>query len=315
MNGASAIASTRAGGCRRESSSPVAASPLVILKFGGTAVGTPARIRRAARRVREQARSGARVVVVVSATGNATDRIARWLQAVAPEDVEGAGREFDRALATGEDLSAALLAAALLALGVPAVSVRGGEAGIEAGGPFGGGEIRRLSGDRLRSLLADGIVPVVSGFQAIRSDGETVTLGRGGSDTTAVYLAGALGASDCHIITDVDGVYDRDPRLDPTARHLSHLPYESLISLAEGGAQVVHPAAARHAATFGTPLHVYSFRAPRVPARVTRVGPAAEHAESGATPFYFCAANVAAIVGCLRLLSKRQTVLWKRTRP
>lgn len=286
MSRASAtIVSTDSDGCIREPSTPaaVAEGPLLVLKFGGTAVGTPARIRRAAKRVRKQLRSGARVVVVVSATGDTTDRIVRWLNAVAPESGSLAAREIDRALATGEDLSAALLASALLALGVRAVSLRGGEAGLEAAGAFGAGEIRELQDGRLRSLLDEGVVPVVSGFQAVGPDGETVTLGRGGSDTTAAYLAGALGASACHIVTDVDGVYDRDPRLDPSARHLASLPYDALISLAEGGAQVVHPAAAVHARRSGTPLHVYSFRAPPVPVRSSHVGPATERVVSSST--------------------------------
>lgn len=259
-----------AGAC----DSMAAVRPTVVLKFGGSAVGTPGRLRRAAKRVRGHVRAGARVVVVVSATGDSTDRIARWCRAVAPACGARGSREMDRALATGEDFSAALLAAALLDLGVEAVSLRGGEAGLEASGSAGAGEIQHLRGERLRSLLEQGVVPVVAGFQALRPDGETITLGRGGSDTTAAYLAGALGAAACHIITDVDGVYDRDPQLDPSARHLPSVPYETLIRLAEAGAQVVHPAAAGHARRFETPLHVYSFRAPLEPERATYVGPA-----------------------------------------
>ncbi|HET9986065.1 MAG TPA: hypothetical protein VFQ38_20865 [Longimicrobiales bacterium] len=242
----------------------VGAGELVVLKFGGTSVGNPRRIRRAAKRVRRHVRRGERVVVVVSAAGQSTDRILRWHRAVAPAAAPGSAvaRELDRALATGEDLSAALLASALLALGVPAISVRGGEAGIEGVGPFGGGTIRRLAGGRLRELLERGVVPVVSGFQAALPDGETVTLGRGGSDTSAVFLAGALGAAGCHIVTDVDAVYDRDPRLHPDARRIDRISHEALVDLTEGGAQVVHPAAARFAGAFGTPLLVYSYAAP-----------------------------------------------------
>lgn len=244
-------------------SGEVAAGELVVLKFGGTSVGNPRRIRRAAQRVRRQVQRGARVVVVVSAAGQSTDRILRWHRAVAPAAEGGpVGRELDRALATGEDLSAALLASALLALGIPALSVRGGEAGIEAVGPFGGGTIRRLANRRLHELLERGVVPVVSGFQGALADGETVTLGRGGSDTTAVFLAGALGAAACHIITDVDAVYDRDPRLHADARRIERISHEALIELTEGGAQVVHPAAARFAGAFGTPLLIYSYAAP-----------------------------------------------------
>lgn len=236
---------------------------LVVLKFGGTSVGNPRRIRRAAKRVRRHVRRGERIVVVVSAAGQSTDRILRWHRAVAPKAAAGSlvARELDRALATGEDLSAALLASALLALGIPALSLRGGEAGIEAVGPFGGGTIRRLSGRRLGELLDRGVVPVVSGFQAVLPDGETVTLGRGGSDTSAVFLAGALRAAICHIVTDVDAVYDRDPRLHADARRIDHISHDALVDLTEGGAQVVHPAAARFAETFGTPLRVYSYAA------------------------------------------------------
>jgi aspartate kinase len=261
---------------------------VVVLKFGGTSLGSPGRVRRAARRIRAHRRRGWAVVAVVSAMGHATDRILRWAAEVAPGqpvapvggavddeaprgtgwEREGAafgrdlGRELDRALATGEDLSAALLALALTAIGVPARSLRGGEAGVWGGGAFGAGEIRRVDCGPIRRLLADGVVPVVSGFQAARDDGETVTLGRGGSDTSAVAIAAALGAARCDIVTDVDAVYDRDPRLDPAARRFESLDYASLVALAEGGAQVVHPAAARLAARYGVPLRVYAYRAP-----------------------------------------------------
>jgi aspartate kinase len=251
---------TRAVPGAQESGGPLGAGPALVLKFGGTSLGTPARVRAAARRVAAHVRRGRRVVVVVSAMGHGTDRIVRLLAAVSPRG-RPEGREADRALATGEDLSAALLAAALAGLGIDARSLRGGEAGVWADGGFCGGRIEDVDPFPLRSLLAAGVVPVVSGFQGVREDGETLTLGRGGSDTSAVAVAAALGA-ECHIITDVRAVYDRDPRLHADARPIEEIDPLALVILTEGGAQVVHPQAARLALAHRVPLRVYSFRAP-----------------------------------------------------
>jgi len=240
---------------------PTAAPPgsLVVIKFGGTSLGTAARIRTAARRVRTLVRTGVCPVVVVSAAGQATDRVLRRLEAVGGP---AAGRETDRALATGEDLSAALLAAALQGLGLPAVSLRGGEAGIDAEGEFGAGRPVALRPGPLRSLAAAGTVAVVSGFQGGRADGETVTLGRGGSDLTAVFLAARLGAAECLIVTDVDGVYSADPRRDATATWLPSLSHAALVELTGSGAVVVHAGAARLAAEARVPLRVLHHAAP-----------------------------------------------------
>jgi aspartate kinase len=236
-------------------------APLVV-KFGGTSLGTPARIRRAAERVAALARRGRRVVAVVSARGHTTDLILRDLERLGALASGAARRETDRVLATGEDLSAGLLAAALNALGVAARSLRGGEAGVRAEGDFGSGSIREVEPHRLRSLLDAGIVPVVSGFQGERADRETVTLGRGGSDTSAVAIAAALGSAPCDIVTDVDAVYDRDPRRDGAARAFAELTHEELLELTVAGAQVVHPEAARLAKRHAVPLRVYAFSAP-----------------------------------------------------
>lgn len=236
--------------------------PLLVLKFGGTAVGTPARVRRAARRIAAHRRTGAEVVAVVSAAGHATDRILGGLARVTGAEPTPPSRETDRALATGEDLSAALVAAALGALGVPARSFRGGEAGIVAEGPWGAGRLVRFDPAPLRRCLDDGIVPVVSGFQAEGLDGETRTLGRGASDLTAVFLAARLRASECHIVTDVDGVYDADPRRAAEARRHALMSHAALLSLAEGGAEIVHAGAAREALLAHVPLQVYSYAAP-----------------------------------------------------
>lgn len=229
-----------------------------VIKFGGTSLGNAARIVRAAARVRAHVARGREVVVVVSASGGATDRI---LARAASVSDWAAPREVDRALATGEDLAASLLAAALVAAGVPARSLRGGEAGVEVVGEYGAGSIRRVHDVPLRRLLERGIVPVVSGFQGRREDGETLTLGRGGSDTSAVAIAAALRAP-CDIVTDVEAVFDRDPRRDAAAVRHAQLTHAELLELAEAGARVVHPAAARLALENGVELRVYHFRAP-----------------------------------------------------
>jgi aspartate kinase len=244
----------------------------IVIKFGGTSIGTAARMRRAVRRVAAYAAQGHGVVAVVSATGHTTDRIVAWMEALGSIHLTADTlREADRAMATGEDLAASLFAAALWREGVRGVSLRGGEAGVIAEGPFGAGRIQEVRPGQLRALLAAGVVPVVAGFQGVRRDGETVTLGRGGSDTSAVAIAAALGAA-CHIVTDVDAVYARDPRLDAAAPAFPHLTHEALVELAEGGAQVVHAAAARLAQRMEVPMRVYSFRAPLRGLAGTRVG-------------------------------------------
>ncbi|HUF71141.1 MAG TPA: hypothetical protein VMM79_21005 [Longimicrobiales bacterium] len=236
----------------------------VVLKFGGTSLAGPARIRMAARRVEAHVRRGHRVVAVVSASGGTTDRILSCLTRCA---LPAAGtssawrREVDRALATGEDRAAAVVAAALRGRGVPAVSLRAGEAGVVGEGDFGEGCIAAVTTERLCGLLADGLVPVVAGYQAVRADGETVTLGRGGSDTSAVALAAALGAA-CHIVTDVVAIHDRDPHEFADARPIREMEHAQLLQLANAGARVVHPAAALLAASSGVTLRVYHYRSP-----------------------------------------------------
>ncbi len=168
---------------------------ILVIKFGGTSLGTPARIRLAARRIRAHLRRGRSPVVVASAMGHTTDRILRLMEACGGAT---GNRETDRALATGEALASALLAGVLRSRGVPSVSLSGGEAGFIGAGEFGAGRIARIDCGPIRRLLAAGQVPVIAGFQATRPDGETVTLGRGTSDLTAVALAAALGPVPCH---------------------------------------------------------------------------------------------------------------------
>jgi aspartate kinase len=248
-------------------------SGALVLKFGGTSLGTPRRRRSAALRVRAHLRRGAAPVVVVSAAGGATDIIIGRLAGLARGEVhEVASRETDRALATGEDLSAALFAFALAEIGVPAWSLRGGEAGISADGPFGAGRILGVDPGPVQRLLRQGVVPVISGFQASRPDGETVTLGRGGSDTSAVAIAAALGPADCHIITDVDAVYDRDPAESPDAVPFARLSHCELVDLTRVGATVIHPDAAELALARRVPLRVYHFRDRLAGGAGTRIG-------------------------------------------
>jgi aspartate kinase len=235
--------------------------PSRVVKFGGTSLGTVFRLRRAARRVEALQRAGERVVAVVSARGDTTDRLVALLGGVSRGGGAPHGRESDRALATGEDLAAALLAAALTSRGVPARSLRGGEAGVAVEGDHGAGEIHRVDAAALRALVADGLVPVVSGFQGARWDGETVTLARGGSDTSAVALAAAL-AVPCDIVTDVEGVHDRDPNRHRGTRLLPRLTHEELLALAASGAKVVSTEAARLAAERRVPLRVYRWDEP-----------------------------------------------------
>jgi aspartate kinase len=245
---------------------------LIVIKFGGTSLGTAVRMRRAARRVRAHVDAGDRVIVVVSAVGATTDGILARLEAVGGVNNS---REYDRALATGEDLSAALLAAALAGVGVAARSLRGGEAGIGARGEHGAARLESLDTTPIRALLAQDVVPVVAGFQAIRPDGETVTIGRSGSDASAVFLAGLLNADACHIVTDVAAICDSDPHTNPHARSLPQLSHGALRQLTESGSEVVQPAAALLAERFGTKLHVYHFRAPYHNPRGTVVAVAA----------------------------------------
>ena len=240
---------------------PRPTSPPLVLKFGGAALASPRRVRLAAHRIAAHVRDGRKVVAVVSAAGQTTDRILEWCARVSGTVPDEPTREMDRALATGEDRSAALLALSLESLGVHARSLRGGEAGIQATGDFGEGRMADVSASGLLALLEQGIVPVVSGFQGTRRDGETVTLGRGASDTTAVALAAALGA-ECHLIKDVAAIYDRDPKTDPTAHASTSIDHFQLLDLVYAGAGVVRADAVQLAWEMGVVLCIYRYDAP-----------------------------------------------------
>lgn len=210
---------------------------LIVQKYGGTSLGDGEKILSAARRAAALADRGNRVVVVVSAQGDTTDEMIRKATHL---NRRGNRREMDAYLAAGEQMSAGLMAMALGALGCGAVSLTGAQAGIFTDENHGNAKILRLDTGRILRELDAGRVVVVAGFQGVNSRGDTTTLGRGGSDTTAVALAAGLGADRCMIYTDVDGIYDRDPRIHPDARRFDRIDYDRMLILVENGAQVLH---------------------------------------------------------------------------
>jgi aspartate kinase len=227
--------------------------PTLVQKYGGSSLATVAKVEHVARRVAAAHRAGNAVVVVVSARGATTDRLldlASRVSRVRPD------RELDQLLATGECASAALLALALAGIGVPAVSLTGAQAGVSTTGPHGRGTVAALHPERVLHLLADGNVVVVAGFQGVNAAGDVVTLGRGGSDTTAVALAARLAADGCAIYTDVDGVYTADPRAVPDARVQPTVDVRVMAEMAAAGARVLHPRSVQLAQARGVAVHV-----------------------------------------------------------
>jgi aspartate kinase len=228
---------------------------LVVQKFGGTSVADPDRLRAVADHVARTRRRGDEVVVVVSAMGKETDELihlAQQVSATAP------GREMDMLLSAGERKAMALLCMALHDLGVPADSFTGSQAGIITDTVHTRARILEVKGDRVRRCLAEGKVPVVAGFQGVSTDNDVTTLGRGGSDTTAVALAAALGADACEKYSDVPGVFTADPRLVPDARRLAQISFEEMLEIAATGSGVVAFRAVEFARNHGVPIHVRS---------------------------------------------------------
>ncbi len=215
-----------------------ASSKLLVQKYGGSSVGSVERIAAVVARIARDRAAGHDVVAVVSAMGDTTDDLLALASSVTGGALPNA-REQDALLATGEIQSAALLAMALIARGTDAISLSGAQAGISADGTYGKGRIAGIEPKRVRAELDAGRVVIVAGFQGVSEGSETTTLGRGGSDTSAVALAAALGADRCQIFTDVRGVYTADPRAVPAARQLSVVGYEEMLELANQGAQVM----------------------------------------------------------------------------
>ena len=228
---------------------------LYVQKYGGTSVADAERIQTAARRAVGLARQGIQVVMVVSAQGDTTDRMIKDALQV---NKRGAVREMDAYLAAGEQMSAGLMAMAIGAMGHPAVSLTGWQAGIHTDGPHGNAGILSVEGSRICRELADGKIVVVAGFQGVDPEGDVTTLGRGGSDTTAVALAAYLKADRCQIYTDVDGVYDRDPRVHSDAHRYGRIGYDEMMALVENGAQVLHDRSVALAKDSGIRVEVLS---------------------------------------------------------
>lgn len=228
---------------------------IIVQKFGGSSLADTAKVMAVARRVVRTVQEGHEVVVVVSAQGKTTDELIEQAHAVSPNPPK---RELDMLLATGEQVSIALLAMAIDALGQRVISLTGAQGGIMTDTQHTKARIRLVDGMRIRTELAKGQVVIVAGFQGMTSTNDITTLGRGGSDTTAVAVAAALGASACEIFTDVDGVYSADPRLVPDARKLEQVDYGEMLELASLGAMILQPRAVEVAAIYGVPIHVRS---------------------------------------------------------
>jgi aspartate kinase len=228
---------------------------LIVQKYGGSSVADAEKIRGVARRVVETAKAGHGAVVVVSAMGKTTDGLLRLAHEVTPAPPE---REVDMLLATGEQVSIALLAMAIHALGHKARSFTGEQAGIRTDAAHTRARIVGIDGDKVRRALDDGYIAIVAGFQGVTADEDITTLGRGGSDLTAVALAAALRADVCEIYTDVDGVYTADPNIVPEARKLDRISYDEMLEMASLGAKVLQARSVEYAKKYSVPLHVRS---------------------------------------------------------
>jgi aspartate kinase len=229
---------------------------LVVQKYGGSSVADAERIKRVAERIVATKKAGNDVVVVVSAMGDTTDELLDLASQVAPLPP---GRELDMLLTAGERISMALLAMAIHSQGLEARSFTGSQAGVLTTSSHGKAKIIDVTPGRISKALAEGSIAIVAGFQGVSQDTKDITtLGRGGSDTTAVALAAALNADVCEIYTDVDGIYSADPRIVPTAARLDRITYEEMLEMAACGAKVLHLRSVEYARRYGIPIHVRS---------------------------------------------------------
>ena len=238
---------------------------LIVQKFGGSSVRDAARLQRVAEIIQETRAAGNDVVAVLSAQGDTTDHLIEKARELSPSPP---AREMDMLLSTGEQASAALCAIALHARGAAAVSLNGWQAGIRTDDNYDNAGIREIDAARIRRECAAGNIVLVAGFQGADACGNVTTLGRGGSDTSAVALSAALHASLCQIYTDVDGIYTTDPRICPQARHLERISCRHMLLLAQHGAQVMHGRSMEIAARSTVPIEVRSCRRG---SRVTRI--------------------------------------------
>ena len=228
---------------------------LIVQKYGGSSVADTDSIKRVARRIIETKKKGNKVAVVVSAMGDTTDDLIDQAKSIDPNPPE---REMDMLMTAGERISMSLLAMAIHAAGDRAHSFTGQQAGFFTDARYGAAHIKAVKPDRVKQALSLGDVAIVAGFQGINEEGDATTLGRGGSDTSAVALAVALRADVCEIYTDVDGVFTADPRIVPTARRIPVIDYDSILEMASCGSKVLALRCVEYAQRFNMPLHVRS---------------------------------------------------------
>src|SRR6202045_774094 len=228
---------------------------LIVQKYGGTSVGDAERIRNVARRIVETQREGCNVVAVISAMAGVTDNLIKLAREMSPEPDK---RELDVLLATGEQAATALTSMAVNALGAKAISLTGADAGILTDGFHTKARIANISPKQIQELLAENYIVIVAGFQGQSAEGETTTLGRGGSDLTAIALAGALNADACQIFTDVEGVFTCDPRVVSDAKKMDEVAYDELLEMASAGSKVMQSRAVEFAKKFGVEFEVRS---------------------------------------------------------
>ena len=228
---------------------------LIVQKFGGSSVADAEKLRRVAGIIADTKKAGNDVVVVLSAQGDTTDDLIAKAHELSPDPNK---REMDMLMSTGEQISISLCAIALQALGVPSISLLGWQVGMKTNSDYGNARIKTLDQERIRRELEQGRVVLVAGFQGINKHEDMTTLGRGGSDTTAVAIAAKMHADLCQIYTDVEGVYTADPRLVPTAKKLKEITYDEMLELASMGAQVLHNRSVELAKRYGVPMEVLS---------------------------------------------------------
>jgi len=228
---------------------------LIVQKYGGTSVGNPERIRNVAKRLLETQREGNSVVAIVSAMSGVTDSLIKLAKEVSPKPTE---REMDVLLSTGEQTTMALAAMAIQALGGKAVSLTGAQAGIVTNGIHTKAKISNITPDQIRKHLDRDEIVIIAGFQGETEEGDITTLGRGGSDLTAIAVASAIGADICQIFTDVDGVYTCDPRIVPTAKKIQEISYDEMLEMASSGSKVMQSRSVEFAKKFGVIFEVCS---------------------------------------------------------
>jgi len=228
---------------------------IVVQKYGGTSVGSAERIQEVAKRIIRHREKGDSIVVVVSAMSGETNKLVTLINQLNPS---GSAREKDVVLSTGEQVTIGLLSLALEAKGCPAISYTGSQAGVKTDSSYSKARISNIDGSKIKADLAEGKVVVVAGFQGVDDDGNITTLGRGGSDTTAVAMAVALDADECQIYTDVDGVYTTDPRMVPEASHIPKLALEEMLEMASQGSKVLQIRAVEFAYKYNMPIRVLS---------------------------------------------------------